>query len=94
MRTTGNSLQACQQILESASPKSIVALALAQTYYPDDDDPLPELYAAWESRIVDYYSQQEIELMKQFDLKSRELTHSQEEEMRALIELHSFAYDN
>ena len=92
VRTTGNSLQACKQILDKASPKSVVPLALAQTWYPDTDDPLSKFYEDLEEWMEMHYCDRMIDLKKKFDLEMEYLEHSREDDRSALQELRSFAY--
>jgi hypoxanthine phosphoribosyltransferase len=79
VRTTGASFQACQQILEKASPKSVIPLALAQTWHPDEEEnPIAELYQNLEEYIAEHYFQKHIELYEQFEIEREGLDVEQE----------------
>jgi len=92
VRTTGTSLQACQEILEKASPKSIASIALAQTCYPGDDDPIFGLYQDLKERIEECYLDQCGELTNKYEIEMQKLQYWQDEGNRALQELQCFAY--
>lgn len=86
IRTTGNSLKACKQILEQASPKSIHPLALGQSYGPDACDP-NENYD-FIAMSVDHAYRQQHELLCQ---EIAMLECYEDEEMNALKRLRYFA---
>lgn len=91
VRTTGFSLQACQEILEQASPKSVASIALAQTWHPSDDDPISDFYRDLEERIEENYLYQCIEIEEKYQLEMQELSYWREEEFRALQELQNLS---
>lgn len=84
-------MQACQEILEQASPKSVASIALAQTWHPSDDDPISDFYRDLEERIEENYLYQCIEIEEKYQLEMQELSYWREEEFRALQELQNLS---
>ena len=79
VRCSGNSLNACQQILEQANPTKVHSLALAQSINDNMDDP-DLTYAHIESGIHQAYQQQH-----------QGLEHDEESEIYALNQIQNFA---
>lgn len=79
IRTTGNSLEACKQILQEASPKSVHPLALGQSCGPDACDPAENYHYA-DISVFEFYRQK---------IEESEIYES--EEKSALERLKSFA---
>ncbi len=93
IRTTGVSLQACQEILEQASPKSITSIALAQTWHPGEDDPISVFYRDLGKSIEENYLEQCMEITERYTLEMQGLDYWKEEEFRALQDLQSLSSD-
>ena len=86
IRTTGNSLKACKQLLQTASPKSVHPFAFGQCYGPDVCDPEGN-YFHIDLSICEVYQHEMEWLQHQMD----SLSQCEAEERGALDRLKCFA---
>ncbi|MBD1877004.1 phosphoribosyltransferase [Nodosilinea sp. FACHB-131] len=93
VRTTGNSLRACQNILEKASPKLVISLALAQTWHPDEEADSPAiLYSQLKEKMNEFHIQEYAELEEKHRIELAYLMYQQEQGHDIADRLFHFAY--